>query len=81
MQLAEAGSLEHFLTERYCLYAEHEGRLYRGEIHHRPWPLQAAEAQIRLNTMAPEPTETTGDPVLHYSSRQGVVLWPLEGVD
>src|SRR5215212_15037 len=31
---AEGGSLEHFLTERYCLYAEHESMLYRAEIHH-----------------------------------------------
>jgi uncharacterized protein YqjF (DUF2071 family) len=45
------GSLEHFLTERYCLYAEHEGRLFRADIHHRPWPLQPAQADISLNTM------------------------------
>jgi uncharacterized protein YqjF (DUF2071 family) len=38
------GTLEHFLTERYCLYAEDGGRLLRAEIHHEPWPLQPAEA-------------------------------------
>ena len=37
----------HFLTERYCLYAAHRGELYRAEIHHPPWPLQAAEARAR----------------------------------
>src|SRR4051812_7168863 len=42
----EPASLEHFLRERSCLSAEHENRLYRADIHHRPWPLQAAEAQI-----------------------------------
>jgi len=75
---AEPGSLEHFLTERYCLYAQHEGVLYRAEIHHRPWPLQPAEAHIDLNTMAPSALRLEGEPVLHYSARQDVVIWPLE---
>jgi uncharacterized protein len=72
------GSVEHFLTERYCLYAEDRGRLYRAEIHHRPWPLQAAEAKIDLNTIPPEELSLRGDPLLHYSQRQDVVIWPLE---
>jgi uncharacterized protein YqjF (DUF2071 family) len=75
---AEAGTLEHFLTERYCLYAEHEGDLYRAEIHHRPWPLQPAEAQIDLNTMPPPELRLEGAPLLHFSERQDVVIWPLE---
>jgi hypothetical protein len=46
------GSLEHFLTERYCLYAAgSRGRIYRGEIHHPPWRLQAAEAEFARNSM------------------------------
>ena len=48
-------TLEHFLTERYCLYTEDGGRLYRAEIHHPPWDLQRGEARIDLNTMAPLP--------------------------
>ena len=71
----EPGTLEHFLTERYCLYTEHDGRLHRAEIHHPPWPLQLAEADVRENTMSPVALE--GDPLLHYSERQDVVLWPL----
>jgi uncharacterized protein YqjF (DUF2071 family) len=76
---ADRGTLEHFLTERYCLYAEDGGRLFRAEIHHAPWPLQPAEAEIELNTIAPLelPAE---DPVLHYSHRQDVVIRPLEQV-
>lgn len=51
--LARPGTLEHWLTERYCLHAaDGEGRLLRGEIHHVPWPLQPAWAEIGLNTMA-----------------------------
>jgi uncharacterized protein len=77
---AEPGTLEHFLTERYCLYAEHEGELYRAEIHHRPWPLQGAQARIELNTMPPFKPEPTDQPLFHYSKRQDVVIWPLEHV-
>jgi uncharacterized protein len=74
---AEPGSLEHFLTERYCLYAEHEGRIHRAEIHHRPWPLQPAEARIELDTMPPLKV-ADDDPLVHFSARQDVVIWPLE---
>jgi uncharacterized protein YqjF (DUF2071 family) len=74
---ADAGSVAHFLTERYCLYAEHEGAIHRADIHHRPWPLQPAWARIDLNTMPPLQV-SDDDPVVHYSARQDVVIWPLE---
>ena len=74
---AEPGSLEHFLVERYCLYSERRGRLERAEIHHRPWQISAAEAEIELNTMAP--VELPDDaPLLHFSARQDVVVWGIE---
>jgi uncharacterized protein YqjF (DUF2071 family) len=76
---AEPGSLEHFLTERYCLYAEHRDTLYRADIHHRPWPLQPAAARIDLNTMFPLKV-TEEDALVHFSARQDVVIWPLEPV-
>ena len=75
---AKPGSLEHFLVERYCLYAEHEGGLYRADIHHRPWPLQPARAEIDLNTMPPAGLTFGDEPLLYYSARQDVVIWPLE---
>ena len=75
---AVPGSLEHFLVERYCLYTEHEGKLYRADIHHVPWPLQPARAEIDLNTMPPSGLDIADqEPVLHYSARQDVVIWPL----
>jgi uncharacterized protein len=77
---ARPDSLEHFLMERYCLYAAQGGALYRAEIHHRPWPLQSAEATIDLNTMPPDDIRLDGEPLLHYSARQDVLIWPLERV-
>jgi uncharacterized protein YqjF (DUF2071 family) len=72
------GSLEAFLTERYCLYAEDSAsRLHRLEIHHPPWPLQRAAARIAENTMAAAAGLTLPDcrPLLHYSRRQDMVAW------
>jgi uncharacterized protein YqjF (DUF2071 family) len=48
---AKPGSLQHFLTERYCLYAVNRKRVYRGEIHHLPWELQEARFDVTRNTM------------------------------
>jgi uncharacterized protein len=76
----EAGSLEHWLTERYCLYTlDEDGSVLRADIHHPPWPLQPAEAAFELNTMArPFGLELEPPaPLLHFSARQDVVIWPL----
>jgi hypothetical protein len=75
----EAGTLEHFLTERYCLYVVDERRdVQRADIHHVPWPLQPAEAEIEASSMAPHGIELPANPAhLHYSERQDVVIWAL----
>ena len=75
---AAAGSIDYFLTERYCLYHhDRRGRLYRLEIHHRPWSLQLAGATIKVNTMAAANQLTVnGSPaMLHFARRQDVVAW------
>jgi uncharacterized protein YqjF (DUF2071 family) len=72
------GSIEYFLTERYCLYHhDRRGRPYRLEIHHRPWLLQAARAAITINTMAaPSHLTINGSPaLLHFARRQDAVAW------
>jgi uncharacterized protein YqjF (DUF2071 family) len=53
------------------------GRIYRGEIHHPPWALQTAEAQITRNTMAEAAGLTIPDdlPLLHFARRQDMVAW------
>ncbi|HVL39302.1 MAG TPA: DUF2071 domain-containing protein [Fimbriimonadaceae bacterium] len=40
---AERGSLEHFLIERYLLYAKNRGKLLSVQVHHQRYPLQEAE--------------------------------------
>ncbi|MEM7154392.1 MAG: DUF2071 domain-containing protein [Myxococcota bacterium] len=39
---SKPGTVEHFLLERYILYAEKKGRLYRGQVHHPPYVARAA---------------------------------------
>ncbi len=77
----DPGSLDHFLTERYCLYAVDGNELFRAEIHHPPWRLQPAAAQIELNTMPPDPVSLSDEePLVHFSPRQDVVIWALQPV-
>jgi uncharacterized protein len=74
------GSLEHWLTERYCLYTlDNRGTLLRADIHHPPWPLMPADARFDTNTMA-EPYGLkleSPPPLLHFAARQDVLIWPL----
>jgi len=73
---AAPGSLEAFLTERYCIYTENGGRVYRAELHHRPWRLQRGVADIDVNTFAPLSLAGQPDHLL-FSDRQDVVVWSL----
>ena len=77
---ARPGSLEHFLTERYCLYAASRRRLYRGEIHHLPWELQEAKVELAENSMAqPAGIELPPQPDLAYFARElKVLFWAPE---
>jgi uncharacterized protein len=75
---AAAGTVDHFLIERYVLYVVRGDKVVRGDIHHRPWLLQPAEAVFERNSIALAaglalPNEA---PLLHYSSRQDALIWP-----
>ncbi len=82
---ANPGSLEHWLTERYCLYSRNSRqKICRAEVHHAPWPLQAAQADILENTLIQLPGCTLSDdppPLLHYSPGVTVFVWPLKEVE
>jgi hypothetical protein len=64
---AEPGSLEHFLVERYRLFAQRRGRLITAVVAHEPWPLQPAAARIDVNEMAPRGLAFPGRPLLHFA--------------
>jgi uncharacterized protein YqjF (DUF2071 family) len=81
--LSRPGTLEAFLTERYCLYTPHRNRLLIGEIHHHQWPLQPAAAEIRHNHLAQLHSLKLPDtaPILHFSCTLEVFLWSLRPDD
>ena len=83
VNLSRPGSLEHFLTERYCLYVGGaQGALYRADIHHVPWPLQPATARIQRNDMLTAAgIAVEGSPALqHFSRLLEVIVWSRERV-
>ena len=77
--LAKPGSLEHFLTERYCLYSlSPRGRLCRSEVHHAPWPLQLARGQVdAAGLLAATDLKPYADqsPLLHFSRGVSTIIW------
>ncbi len=80
---AAPGTLEHWLTERYALYAKAaDGTIFRTEVHHHPWPLQQAAAEFEANTIsAAGGLPVSGPPaLLHFARRIDVVVWPPERV-
>jgi len=82
VQLRAQGSMEHWLTERYCLYTVANQYVYRCDIQHRRWPLQAAELELQSTTMALAAGIQLPDtnPLLHYAHKQEVLTWPLRRI-
>ena len=81
VQLSQPGDLASFLTERYCLFTRSywTRRLLVGEIHHRQWPLQPAEAEWRANSLPADfgfrlPASA---PILHFGRHLDVIIWGL----
>jgi uncharacterized protein YqjF (DUF2071 family) len=77
---AEPGTLEFFLTERYCLYSASGESIYRARINHRPWPLRQAallsyDSDIAESDYLPK---LKGKPLVHYAESLAVDVWPPE---
>ncbi|MBC8103707.1 MAG: DUF2071 domain-containing protein, partial [Cytophagales bacterium] len=77
------GTLEHFLVERYILYAHAYGRLWRGHVHHAPYPLQTARLGLLEDSslaaagiVLPE-SVAAHSPLVHYASGVDVDVFPL----
>ncbi|MDN7245004.1 YqjF family protein [Planococcus shenhongbingii] len=70
--------LEHWLTERYCLWTRPANRLIRVDIEHSPWKLQYIKGEIYKNSMAsflPENLHLKR-PIAHYGGNQRVLFFP-----
>ncbi|MBT2644060.1 DUF2071 domain-containing protein [Bacillus sp. ISL-41] len=75
---ASPGTLEHWLTERYCLWTKRGSKLIRGDIHHTKWELQRAQAEISHEMLIPfvQQEFLTKQPLLHYSKYKKAFFWP-----
>ncbi|QDV25736.1 hypothetical protein Q31a_40630 [Aureliella helgolandensis] len=74
---ARPGTLEFWLTARYCLYSiDRHGRVCRGEIDHASWTLSSASWRMRQNTMGnPWQFDLTGQPHLLVAQPVKVCAW------
>ena len=79
---AAPGTLEHFLAERYILYSHANGNLYRGRVHHAPYPLQtAAVSQLDENLIsAAGILRPDAAPLVHFAREVDVRIYRLERV-
>ncbi len=82
IERARRGSLDEFLTERYCVYSWNRRKFYRTEVHHQPWPLQRASVEIRANTIAePLGLALPIEPALcHFSRSLKMLIWAPESI-
>jgi hypothetical protein len=83
VELSSPGTIEHFLTERYRLYTTNsKGQLFKGDIHHVPWPLEQAEAEFDVNLLPKAHGIELPDtaPLLLYARELVVYVWSLEMV-
>ncbi|CAN5326426.1 hypothetical protein BH23BAC1_BH23BAC1_46190 [soil metagenome] len=81
--LAEKGSLNEWLVERYCLFQKAiMGKFIEINIHHLPWDLQHAEADIRINSLTKPVGFTIQEqkPLAHFAKDTKVLIWPLKVV-
>jgi uncharacterized protein len=76
---APPDTLEHFLVERYILYSAANGRLYQGQVHHRPYPLQSATVSSLDETLLVAAGITRPDdaPLAHFARGVDVKVYAL----
>ena len=79
---AVPGTFEHFLAERYLLFAMQGGELMRGQVHHRPYPLHRAEViEVSESVVAAAGLPaTSGPPHVLYSPGVDVDVFALRPV-
>ncbi len=80
---AAVGTLEHFLMERYILYAQDQDhQLYRARVHHQPYPIQRVEVSHLDETLvwAAGVRRADGVALRHYVREVNVKVYRLEKV-
>lgn len=74
------GTLTHWLVERYCLIQQTKAKkVITIDIHHLPWQLHTASAEIHKNSLTKSMGFTIPDqqPIIQFAKHQKVLIWPL----
>jgi uncharacterized protein len=82
--LAAPGSLDHFLIERYVLFAARGRRIYRAAVQHRPYPLYKVSVALMRESLlarAGLPPMSSSPPLIHGSSGVDVDLYWRHRID
>ncbi|HXU63712.1 MAG TPA: DUF2071 domain-containing protein [Polyangia bacterium] len=75
---AAPGTRDHFLVERYVLFAQRRGQILRARVRHRPYPLCAATVTALEETLCAEaglPAMPPSPPAVHFSPGVDVDLF------
>jgi uncharacterized protein YqjF (DUF2071 family) len=76
------GSIEFFLLERYLLFVEHRGQLFRGHVHHVPYPVHEVELTSISESLIGAAGLSRGELVCtHYSPGVEVEVLSLRKVE
>jgi uncharacterized protein YqjF (DUF2071 family) len=80
---AVPGTFEHFLVERYVLFAGEAGALHRGQVHHHPYPIHRAEVlEVSESVVAAAGLPaTSGPPHVLYSPGVDVDVFALKRLE
>jgi uncharacterized protein len=80
---APPATLDHFLLERYVLYAARGERLYKARVHHAPYPVQGADVEdlaedlVTAAGLRRPPTP----PIAHYAEGVDVGIFAIRALD
>jgi uncharacterized protein YqjF (DUF2071 family) len=75
---AAAGTLDHFLVERYVLHVQRGSSLWTVRVKHRPYPLHEVEVDsIDDRLVCADGIQAVGEPALvHFASGVDVAIYP-----
>jgi uncharacterized protein YqjF (DUF2071 family) len=75
-RLTEKSALDHWLTERYCLYFDKAETIYRYDIHHKEWEIKNVDIKrLNVNYKIGDINLTSRPDLTHYSEGVNVLAW------
>ncbi|MCI2255704.1 DUF2071 domain-containing protein [Domibacillus sp. PGB-M46] len=78
--IPQEGSIDFWLLERYCLFDQKGGFVFRGDIHHDRWRV----AEACCTVLDPPSLSFLPDavfeqkPLAHFAHKKNVFAWPLQ---